>query len=265
MSKKKLSPEECLSILAEEFGLDNQVTIAKFLDLTQGRISQIKKSKNLTKKNLRSLLKGTFRAGRKKGHGDINTKILHSFGKLQSLSTQQKLAAELKVTQGAVAQWMNGHFQISAEAIESILKTAAKLSVRKIVELQKVDPGKPGGKWYFYDDKTNAKRTSLLKKIGPTRGVYLYFDGAGCVTYVGKADKTTLDKEVENRLQQKTKKGRIPYGENLKKDLVFEQGEIVKYISVYDIYPREAISLVEALLIRATANVQYNKKLEKLS
>lgn len=36
-----------------------------------------------------------------------------------------------------------------------------------------------------------------------------------------------------------------------------KQGEIVRYISAYEISPREAIPLAEALLIRTTGNIQY--------
>lgn len=262
----KLLPRDCLKILAHEFDLDSQAKIAKFLRLTQPRVSQINSSNNLTKTHIKTLLKRAFRAGQHEGHGDANTKLLDSFGKMRNLGTQVELASALDKTQGAVAQWKSGYSQISEKTIESILRKSARLTIRPLVEMEEVDPGQPGAShWYFYSAKTNVKRTSLLKELKHKRGIYVYFDATGRPTYVGKADRTTLDKEVENRLNHELKMGRIPYGKNMKKDPKLKQGEIVRYISAYEISPREAIPLAEALLIRATGNIQYNKRLEKLS
>jgi hypothetical protein len=184
---------------------------------------------------------------------------------MRNLHTQVALASALEKTQGAVAQWKSGYSPISEKTLGSILKKAAHLTIRQLVEMEEIDPGQPGAShWYFYSAKTNVKRMHLLKKLKHKRGIYFYFDATGRPTYVGKADKTTLDKEVENRLQQEIKKGRVAYGRNMKKNPKLRQGEIVRYISAYEISPREAIPLVEALLIRTTGNVQYNKRLEKL-
>jgi hypothetical protein len=262
---KKLRPEDCLKILAGEFDLKSQAETAKFLHLTQPRVSQINSSNNLTKTHIKTFLRRAFRAGRREGHEEANTKLLNSFGKMRNLHTQVALASALEKTQGAVAQWKSGYSPISEKTLGSILKKAAHLTIRQLVEMEEIDPGQPGAShWYFYSAKTNVKRMHLLKKLKHKRGIYFYFDATGRPTYVGKADKTTLDKEVENRLQQEIKKGRVAYGRNMKKNPKLRQGEIVRYISAYEISPREAIPLVEALLIRTTGNVQYNKRLEKL-
>jgi hypothetical protein len=262
----KLLPRDCLNILANEFDLGGQAKIAKFLCLTQPRVSQINSSQNLTKTHIKTFLRRAFRAGVHKGYGDVTTKLLESFGRMQNLGTQVKLASALKKTQGAVAQWKSGYLQISEQTIDSILKKSAYLAIRRLVEMEEVDPGRPGAShWYFYSGKTNIKRTRLLKKLEHKRGIYFYFDATGRPTYVGKADKTALGKEVESRLNQETKKGRIPYGKNMKKNPRFRQGEIVKFISAYEISPPEAIPLIEALLTRTTGNIQYNKRLERLS
>jgi len=262
----KLLPSDCLNILAEEFGLGNQAKIARFLRLTQPRVSQINSSNNLTKTHIKALLKRTFQAGKREGQGDANTKLLDSFGKMRKLRTQAELASALDKSQGAVAQWKSGYSQISEKTIRSLLKKSAPLNIRPLLEMEEVDPGQPGARhWYFYNGKTNERRTNLLNRLKRKRGIYVYFDATGRPTYVGKADKTTLDLEVENRLSHELKMGRIPYGENMEKNPKLRQGQIVRYISAYKISPREAIPLVEAILIRATGNVQYNKRLESLS
>jgi len=263
---KKLSPSNCLNILAGEFDLIGQAEIARFLGLTQPRVSQINSSDNLTKTHVKTLLRRTFEEGRKNGRADANTKLLDSFGKIRNLTTQVERAKALKKTQGAVAQWMSGYSQISRKTIDSILKKSAHLTIHTLVEMVEIDPGQPGAShWYFYSAKTNVKRTGLLRKLKHKRGVYFYFDATGRPTYVGKADKTALDKEVENRLSHEIRKGRIAYGRNMKKNPKLRQGEIVKYISAYEISPPEAIPLIEALVIRTNGNTLYNKRLEMLS
>lgn len=261
----KVLPSDCLTILNDEFDLNGQAKTAKFLNLTQPRVSQINSSNNLTKTQIKTFLRSAFRAGERKGHEEANTKLLESFGRMRNLHTQIDLAKVLDKTQGAIAQWKGGYSPISEKTFESILKKAAHLTIRRLVEMEEIDPGQPGAShWYFYSAKTNVKRTHLLKKLKDKRGIYLYFDAMGRPTYVGKADKTALDKEVENRLQHEIKKGRVAYGKNMKKNPKLRQGEIVRYISAYEISPREAIPLVEALVIRTTGNVQYNKRLENL-
>jgi hypothetical protein len=261
----KLLPADCLKILADEFDLKSQAKIAKFLHVTQPRVSQIKNSHGLTKTHMKTFLRRAFRAGMREGHGEANTNLLNSFGTMRNIPTQIALASALGKAQGAVAQWKGGHSPISGKTLESILKKAAHLMIRRVVEMKEIDPGQPGAShWYFYSSKTNANRAQVLKKLHQKRGIYFYFDATRRPTYVGKADKTTLDKEVENRLRQEIKKGRVAYGRNMKRNPKLRQGEIARYISAYEISPREAIPLVEALLIRTTGNVQYNKRLEKL-
>jgi transcriptional regulator with XRE-family HTH domain len=262
----KLLPRDCLNILTSEFDLNSQAKIARFLGVTQPRVSQINGSNNLTKTHIKALLKGAFRAGRQEAYGDANTTLLDAFGKMRTLDTQLKLASALKKTQGAVAQWKSGYSRISPQTTESILKKSAHLMIRGLVELEEVDPGRPGAShWYFYSGRTNVKRARVLKKLERKRGIYVYFDATGRPTYVGKADKTTLDREVEGRLSQRTKEGRIPYGKGMTKNPRLRQGEIARYISAYEISPTEAIPLIEALLIRATGNILFNKRLENLS
>jgi predicted transcriptional regulator len=163
---KKLLPGDCLNLLAGEFNLDSQGDIAKFLHVTQPRVSQINNSTNLTKTHIRTFLRRAFQAGKQEGHAEASTKLLGSFGEMQNLDTQVKLASALGKTQGAVAQWKSGYSPISEKTIDSILKKAAHLTIRRVVEMEEVDPGQPGAShWYFYSSKTNAKRAHLLKKL----------------------------------------------------------------------------------------------------
>jgi transcriptional regulator with XRE-family HTH domain len=227
----KLLPRDCLRILGDEFDLHSQAQVARFLHVTQGRVSQINSSKNLTKIHIKRFLGNAFRAGKHEAQADANTKLLNSFGKLRNLHTQAKQAAALGKTQGAIAQWKSGHLQVSGRTIESILKKAANLTVRHLVEMEEVDPGQPGAShWYFYSTKTNHRRKILLRKLRHKRGIYFYFDATGRLTYVGKADRTALDKEAENRLSHEIKSGRIPYGKKMRKNPKLRQ---VRSLSIF--------------------------------
>jgi hypothetical protein len=262
---KKLTPQECFEILSNEFNLVSQAAQAKFLGLTQGRVSQIKHSKRLTKKNIVTLLRGTYKAGKKMGVSESNERLLESFEEFRGIQTQSSLAKALNKTQGAISQWKDGS-RIAKNTIDAILKKSAPFTINKLVEMEEVDPGKPGGKWYFFNERTGRKREAVIKRLRGCKGVYCYFDALGYLTYVGKADETDLDKEVEARLKSHIAKERVPYRKGLKKkQSKLVQGEVVRYISAYEVWPREAISLVEALLIRATANVQFNNRLENVS
>lgn len=262
-------PSEVITLLQEEFGLSGQEQVADFLELTQGRVSQIKSQSSLSKRTLHTILRAAFNAGKKKERETIrekhNTNILDAYKTMHGLTTQGDLAASLGINPNLLAQWKNGYAPIPLASVQKILKNASPLKIAPIVEMKEVDPGKPGGKWYFFHEKTNGKREALIKKLEKRKGIYIYLDSCGRPTYVGKADRTPLDREVENRLSQGTKKGRIVYGESLKKSPSLLQGEITKYISVYDVSPPEAIPLVEALLIRSNGNVLYNKRLEGFS
>ncbi len=262
---KPLTPKIALDFLSEEYDLANQSQQAKFLDLTQGRISQIKTSATFTKATLKSLLRGTFSAGNKKGQSSANSKLLETFGQLRGLTTQQKIAKVLKKTPGAVAQWKLGYEPISQNVISAILSKANLISIQELAEMKEVEPGKPGGKWYLFHDKNDARRRAILDPLKCKRGVYCYFDSRGHLTYVGKADRTPLEKEIEARLNAKVSQERLPYRKDLRKHKqTLRQGEMVKFVSAYEVSPKAVIPLVEALLIRVTANMQYNNRLENL-
>src|SRR5271163_717502 len=67
---KKLLPGDCLNLLAGEFNLGSQGEIAKFLHVTQPRVSQIKSSTNLTKTHMKTFLRRAFQAGKQEGHAE---------------------------------------------------------------------------------------------------------------------------------------------------------------------------------------------------
>lgn len=266
MDTEQITYKIILDLLGTEFSLNGQIQTAKFLHLSQGRISQLKNSKKTTKRGLRTLFAGTFKAGRKKGHSEVNENLIKAFSEIKGCKTQKAIGKYLNITQGAVAQWKTGHAPISYSMALSILRKIKSVTIHPIFELKEVEPGKPGGKWYLFHDRDNSRRKKLINVLGDRRGVYCYYDSRGHLMYVGKADKTTLANEMEARLKARISHKRLPYGEGLKKiGETLRQGNRVKYVSAYEVTPREAIPLLEALLIRTTANMQFNNRLENLS
>lgn len=265
MAQKRITPKELLSIVESEFELASQNQIGKFLHLTQGRVSQIRTSKGITSANIKALLRGAFKAGQKSARSATNNLILNSFKELRNIDTQSKLAKAIGKTQPAVAQWKNGTAPATRKLIDTVLRSAVKLTITPLCEMEPVDPGKPGGKWYLFNDPNGIRRGKLQKKIGTNHGIYCYYDGRGNLTYIGKADKTDLFGEIESRLNAKIAKERIRYGQGLaKRKTDLKQGDLVKFISAYAVSPQEVIPLSEAILIRVTANSQFNNRLENL-
>jgi|GEM_PF-6208389 len=266
---KRASSLDLLDLAAKEYGLKNQRELAKFLGVTPGRVSQIKGSAQITKSGISSVLKSAKKTSisttKKTTCQELNNKILDTYKEFHGLATQQELADSLGATRALVAQWTSGNSQIPLPTVKKILKAAVPITIKPLLEMEKVDPGKPGGKWYFFSEKTNTKRATLIKKIAGKKGIYCYYDGLSRLSYVGKADRTPLDREVEGRLSQALPKTKLGYGQNMKKNIPVYQGNIVEYISAYEILPTELIPLAEALAIRISANTQFNKRLESLS
>ena len=268
MARKKISSNDCIEILKKEFGLKTQREVAKLLKLSPGRISQLTSNKVLTRRILKSILGSVYRAGnriaKKDAYSDLNKQFLGAFGELHKLDTQVKLAKALGNSRETIAQWSSGNSKIPQQAIKKILKNAAPVVIRPLLEMEPVNSTQPSSTWYFYGSKTDRKREKIMNKITGKQGIYCYFDARGFLTYIGKAVDTPLDKEAEKRLSQKSKKGRIRVGKGMKQNPILCQGDIVKYISAYEVSPVEAIPLVEALLIRTTINQTYNHKVENL-
>src|SRR5262245_2586307 len=105
---RRLKPKDLLDVTADQFDLATQVQLAKFLGLTQPRISHILNSAEITRKNLTTVLRAAFRAGQKEAQGRTNSLLLEKFKELRGLNTQSEVANALRRTQGAIAQWKTG-------------------------------------------------------------------------------------------------------------------------------------------------------------
>lgn len=252
--------------LAEELGLVSQKKIAKFLGVTQGRVSQLKSENSLNVKLWRRLLTRIHGQGLACGVADANTRTVDLLNEFQEFTSDIQLAKLLDVTSGAVSQWRNGHALIPKHQVEQVLKKIQNLKIAPLLEMVPIRPNMPGGKWYFFEEAQRTKREKILKALDGRRGVYCYFDGAGVPTYFGKADRTTLNLEAENRLHAQIEAIRYGAGlKKLKKTSGPRQGELVRFLSAYEVTPRSAIPKLEALMIHSAANVLFNKKLEKLA
>ena len=266
---KKFTSKELIEIVGTEFQIKSQKEIAEFLEITQGRVSQISQQAGITKTIIKSLMRAAFNAGKKEAKKEINTTLLDSFKDQKKLGSQTQIAKELGRTPSQINQFYSGKVAISKTVIEQLLKDTAKISIKPIFEMMMVDPGRPSGNsWFiFYNDKTGKKSKELKNKVSEKRGIYCYYDSRGHLTYAGKADKTDLFIELQKRLSQEVAKDRLRYWEGLKKHAKgkkLRQGDFVKFISAYEVTPKEAIPIVEAILIRATGNTQFNNRLENL-
>lgn len=254
--------------LKSEFDLSKQSEIGKFLSVTQSRIAQLKDNRSINARLWRKLLTPIFRKGREQGISESNKRVLDFMKAQMGFAQDGQLSKFLSVTNPAVSQWRNGIALLPIGQFQKVLKSIEGIKLVTLVEMEPIYPDKPGGKWYLHTSeqgKPSQKRDKIIEKMRGKRGIYCYFDSLGRPTYFGKADKMSLEHEAENRLGAEV--SHIRYHRNFKKFKSVNnprQGELARFLSAYEINPRSAISTIEALMIRGSANILFNKRLEKI-
>ena len=133
-------------------------------------------------------------------------------------------------------------------------------------------------KWELFESDDNAPLPArgLRNALNSARGIYVFYDTRGRSLYVGKTEKLTLWKEMNNafnrdRGRQELFRVRHPtrnqeFVSAADKPRQIRQASVVladlaAYFSAYEITPG-MIDVIETLLIRAFANDLLNKKME---
>ena len=101
----------------------------------------------------------------------------------------------------------------------------------------------------------------IVASLGKAYGIYAFFDSAGKIIYLGKAEKQHLFPEMEQQYRCKTVPFRvIENGLSKWKYPVIKY--IAEYVSAYSVQP-ELISNVEALITRTIINNSTNLRAER--
>lgn len=166
------------------------------------------------------------------------------------VKTQRDVGGVLGLHQPQVANWLKnpGASQRTWERLyRKLVEQAAKELVWPLVEFEEVAPVRKGGSWQI--DADAAIRSKLKTKLGGQVGLYMYYDSAGRILYVGQA-KTNLWAEVVQRLKASVNRDIcLP-----KKTKNAAMGQFARRVSAYGVGVPSAIPNLEALLIRAFAN-----------
>jgi len=260
------------SFLSREYGLRTRAEWASFLGVTLGRVSQLLSASHIGDRTWNTLLFPIYHRerviGKESGRADNASRLIDVAKAIPGIVTQTKLSARLGITQGAVAQWRTGFSAIPLKQIRKIMALFASqnaLKINALIEMQPIEPTRPHRRWYFFDN--TSRGDSIRRKLTGKKGLYFYFDSRGIVSYVGRAEKTPLDIEAETRLSQEVK--RIKHWEGLatgrrNSKRTIRQGDIARFLSVYEVTPTNSISMLEAMIIRVTANVGLNNRLERI-
>ena len=133
-------------------------------------------------------------------------------------------------------------------------------------------------KWELFasDDKAPLPAQGLRKALDNARGVYIFYDTRGRALYVGKTEKLTIWKEMNNafnrdrgrqelfRVRHPTRNQEfVAASEQARQitQMAVALADLAAYFSAYEVTPG-MISLIETLLIRAFANDLLNKNME---
>jgi hypothetical protein len=166
------------------------------------------------------------------------------------VSTQGQVAKLLGVHPPTINRWLNVSGPRRSTWKKLLARLAANVTrdlVWDILEFEPFLPHPAGGSWSLHSDPhANA---ALRAKLDGKMGLYVFYDSAYRVLYVGKS-ASNLGFEVRQRLNGRV--NRAVYAPAKKKGV--KMGHLARYLSAYEVYPKEAIHNLEVLLLRAFAN-----------
>ena len=128
-----------------------------------------------------------------------------------------------------------------------LLAQSARELVWTLTEFEPVHPVAAGNGWRFFDDQ--AKEDDLRDKLDCESGLYVFYDSAGRVLYVGKTDNNVYV-EAKQRLKAKPNHP-ISVPKKLKTPHV---AQFTRFVSAYGVLASSATHNLETLLIRAFIN-----------
>jgi hypothetical protein len=120
------------------------------------------------------------------------------------------------------------------------------------VEFNAINPSQKGKTWNLTADKEETEK--LRKTLEGHSGLYLFYDSAGKVIYVGKSEKC-LYTEIRQRFNAVANR---PFYGPTKMANPF-MGNHTRFISAYEVTVMKAIKNLESFLLRSFANDIMNK------
>lgn len=239
-----------VDFLRSHFGAHTQKSIASTLGLKQSQISLYVKKPPVRSSWWKKLAKLLYelgyeegcRAGQTEAIRSLMAGLVKAFGQIP----QAELAGALRISQPTISNWLRGNGIPSAANFERLLQLHVVKLVVPIVEFAEIHPIQNGNSWRL--TREVARETGLRNELLARPGLYMFYDSAGRVTYVGKA--TNLWNEVKQRLRASVNR---PFYCPSKKARI-QQGVVARYLSAYEIRVPAATHNLEALMLRAFPN-----------
>lgn len=171
--------------------------------------------------------------------------------------------------------------------IEGARKNARETAVRTVVEFFPIAQCKSSHDKNFELFNVGSKKdashpylTGLRNELEQTKGVYVFFDGQGRILYVGCTKRQNFWTEMNisfNRVRDKQEIFRVPHPKSRQtykgsdkmsrpiksENINYKLHELAFYFSAYEVH-EDMIGVIEALLIRVSANHSFNKKMENI-
>lgn len=169
------------------------------------------------------------------------------------VTSQSAVARVLNRHQPQVHNWLQrGPTKATWKALlRRLIQEARREVVWDILEFAPVDPVRSGNRWQI---SAGASRRKELRDVLAGRiGLYMFYDSAGHILYVGKTGRDLWD-EIRQRLGASY--NRHTYFPNRSSNA--QVGKFTRYLSAYEVGDKYAAHNLEALLLRAIPNDQAN-------
>ena len=245
-----------LRFLNQNYGRLSQAEQAEKLALQQPRVSQYSNSGPVSVRWWAKIAERLFNLGYRQGQKDTASRLMEGLVETFGEIPQTELANAIGVSQASISLWLRGDSVPSKANFERLVALHVVRLAEPLTEFCPISPVQSGASWRFYDDATDDK--ALRELLRGEIGIYVFYDSAGRVTYLGK---TTNDLWSEPKQRLRANVNRPFY--NPTKTSGVQQGEVARYISAYRIRVPQAVHNLEVLMLRAIPNDLANTNIGK--
>ena len=257
-----------ITAVKEESSAETDAEAGDILGLKPAVVAQCRREprarQSWWKARFRRLWEKAYAEGLRDGRHECANKLLTAVEESHVAITQQEKATAFGVAQATVNHWVSGRTTPTVTSLTRLLNRRAMIRIQQVAEIEPIHPVNRGGGWWIDSDKN--KRREWRDRLSSRYGLYLFLDSSRSVTYVGKADRTNLFGEIEQRLRDAKLRG-THFDTNLdrrsERSRPMVQGEVARYISVFEVSDNASIYNLEALLIRAFMNDHLNRNRER--
>lgn len=169
--------------------------------------------------------------------------------------SQERVARAIGVTQPTISNWKNGGEPNKTNLkrlLEFFRAHDAATLVRPLLEFQPIEPIRSKNEWRFSSDPNTVRQ--LKERLDHRRGIYVLYDSSGHAVYLGKTE-SSLYAEAKQRLKASPNRAVYKPVKSSKPQI----GEVVRFLSAFEVANLAAIRNIEAFMLRAFPNDIRNK------